>query len=52
MGVKIIIDSTANPRNDLLDRLTVVPLTVNFGTDSYADGIEIDNNTFYDKLVT
>lgn len=52
MGVKIIIDSTANVRADLADRFTVVPLTVNFGTESYADGVEIDNNEFYAKLVT
>ena len=51
MGVKIIIDSTANVRKDFENRFTVVPLTVNFGTDSYADGIEIDNDAFYEKLV-
>ena len=52
MGVKVIIDSTANAKKDLAGILTVVPLTVNFGTESFADGIEIDNNTFYEKLVT
>ena len=52
MGVRIIIDSTANFRKDYEDKFTVVPLTVNFGTDSFADGIEIDNDTFYRKLVT
>lgn len=52
MGVRIVIDSTANARKDYADRFTVVPLTVNFGTESYADGIEIDNDTFYRKLVT
>lgn len=51
MGVRIIIDSTANVKKDLENRLTVVPLTVNFGTESYADGVEIDNDTFYKKLV-
>lgn len=52
MGVRIIIDSTANVRSDFADKFIVVPLTVNFGEESYADGIEIDNNTFYKKLVT
>ncbi len=52
MAVRIIIDSTANVRADLENRFTVVPLTVNFGTESFADGIEIDNNTFYRKLTT
>lgn len=50
MGVKIIIDSTANVRADLEKRFTVVPLTVNFSTESYADGVEIDNDTFYERL--
>ena len=52
MAVRIIIDSTANVRKDYEGKFTVVPLTVNFGTESYADGVEIDNNTFYEKLVT
>ena len=52
MAVRIIIDSTANVRKDYEDKFKVVPLTVNFGTESFADGVEIDNNTFYEKLVT
>lgn len=52
MAVRIIIDSTANFRKDYEDKFKVVPLTVNFGTESYADGIEIDNDTFYKKLTT
>ena len=52
MGVRIILDSTANFSKDLKDKFTVVPLTVNFGEESYADGVEIDNDTFYRKLVT
>jgi len=51
MAVRIVIDSTANARKDYADRFTVVPLTVNFGTESFADGVEIDNDTFYEKLV-
>ena len=52
MSVRIILDSTANFGKDLEDRFTIVPLTVNFGEESYADGVEIDNDTFYKKLVT
>ena len=52
MAVRIIIDSTANFRKDYENKLKTVPLTVNFGTESYADGIEIDNDTFYKKLTT
>ena len=52
MGVRIVLDSTANFSKDLKDKFTVVPLTVNFGEESYADGVEIDNDAFYRKLVT
>ena len=52
MGVRIILDSTANFRKDLADRFTIVPLSVNFGEESYLDGVEIDNNEFYNKLTT
>ena len=52
MGVRIILDSTANFSKDLKEKFTIVPLTVNFGEESYADGVEIDNDTFYRKLVT
>ena len=52
MGVRIILDSTANFGKELNEKFTIVPLTVNFGEESYADGIEIDNDTFYAKLVT
>lgn len=52
MAVRIILDSTANFSSDLKDKFTIVPLTVNFGEESYADGVEIDNDTFYQKLTT
>ena len=52
MGVRIVLDSTANFRKDLADRFTIVPLSVNFGENSYLDGVEIDNNEFYNKLTT
>ena len=52
MGVRIILDSTANFRKELKDKFTIVPLSVNFGTESYLDGVEIDTDTFYRKLVT
>ena len=52
MGVRIILDSTANFRKDLADRFTIVPLSVNFGEESYLDGVEINNDEFYNKLTT
>ena len=52
MGVRIVLDSTANFRKDLADRFTIVPLSVNFGENSYLDGVEINNDEFYNKLTT
>ncbi|MBR2028164.1 MAG: DegV family protein [Oscillospiraceae bacterium] len=51
MGVRIIIDSTVNVKKELDNRFPVVPLTINFGSESYADNVEMDHNTFYKKLV-
>ena len=51
MGVRIIIDSTVNVKKELDGRFPVVPLTINFGSESYADNVEMDHNTFYKKLM-
>ncbi len=48
----IITDSTADfslSEAEALD-IAVVPLSINFGAESYLDGVEIDNKTFYKKL--
>lgn len=50
MGVKIIVDSTADLPAALRCRVGVVPLTIQFGEDSYIDGVTIDSHTFYEKL--
>lgn len=51
MRVKIIIDSTADVKNAVKERLVVVPMTVHFGEEEYIDGVTIDNKTFYEKLI-
>ena len=51
MNVRIVVDSTADTSPDIRDRLTVVPLTVNFGDQEYVDGITITHKQFYEKLV-
>jgi DegV family protein with EDD domain len=52
MGVRLVTDSTADLPADVASTLdiTVVPLTVFFGDESYLDGIELDNAAFYTKL--
>ena len=51
MGVKIIVDSTADLLPQIKSRVQVVPLTVHFGDREYIDGVTIDHKTFYEMLV-
>ncbi|MBR5523967.1 MAG: DegV family protein [Clostridia bacterium] len=49
--VRIIVDSTTDVTEDVRRRLTVVPLTICFGDEEYVDGITIDRQRFYEKLI-
>ena len=51
MSVKIVVDSTADINRSLRDRFTVVPLSIFFGDEEYVDGVTIDHEEFYKKLV-
>ncbi len=51
MKTRIIVDSTADLMPDLKQRVHIVPLTVHFGEEEYIDGVTIDNDTFYKKLI-
>ncbi len=53
MKIKIVTDSSADIPSDITKELgiTVVPLFVRFGEDTYRDGIDISRNEFYEKLV-
>ncbi len=52
--IKIVTDSTADlPQEIARDLgLTVVPLTVFFGPESYLDGVELKAQDFYAKLIS
>jgi len=54
MTVKIVTDSVSDIPADLAKALdiTMVPLTVNFGTESFLDGIEITPKEFFEKIKT
>jgi DegV family protein with EDD domain len=54
MPVRIVTDSTADLSPKLADELgiTVVPVYVRFGHESYRDGIDITREEFYKRLVT
>ncbi len=53
MTVRIVTDSTSDLPQDIVQRLgiTVVPLNVHFGTDSFKDGVDISADEFYDRLL-
>lgn len=51
MKTRIIVDSTAELMPEYKSRVHVVPLTVCFGDEEFIDGVTIDNETFYEKLV-
>lgn len=48
--VRIVVDSTANLRPGLRERVAVVPLTVRFGQEEYVDGVNLSPDAFYRKL--
>lgn len=52
MTVKIVTDSTSDITDDLAQKLgvTVVPLTVSFGHESFLDRVEITTDEFYRRL--
>jgi len=53
MAVKIVTDSLSDITSDLAGELgvTVVPLTVLFGHESYLDRVTITTDQFYDRLI-
>ena len=51
MRVRIIVDSTADLAPELMNQVEVVPLTVNFGSEEYIDGVTITHEDFYNKLI-
>ncbi len=53
MTVKVVTDSTSDLPSEVAKELgiTVVPLYVHFGTNSYRDGIDLTTDQFYHKLV-
>lgn len=52
MRIKIITDSVADIPKNIAEKLdiTVVPLSVNFGSESYRDGVDLSTDDFFYKL--
>ena len=51
MKTRIIVDSTADFTGEMKNRFTVVPLSIRFGEETFVDGVTIDHQRFYEKLV-
>ena len=51
MSVRIITDSASDMSPSEHPALSVLPLSVSFGTDVYMDGVDIDHQRFYEMLV-
>jgi len=51
MSVKIIVDSTADLRPEVAEKVGIVPLTVHFGETEYTSGVNITPRKFYEMLV-
>ena len=51
MSVKIIVDSTADLRPEIAEKVGIVPLSVQFGEETYVSGVDITSQQFYEMLV-
>jgi len=53
MPVKIVTDSVADIPTEIVQELgiTIIPVLVRFGEETYRDGIDITNDQFYARLV-
>ncbi len=51
MAVRIIVDSTADMKKEVEERVEVIPLTLQFGDEEFIDGITINSREFYEKLI-
>lgn len=51
MSVRIITDSGFDIPGEPDPRLSVIPLAITFGTTTYADGVDLTNERFYEMLI-
>ena len=51
MRIKIIVDSTADMRPEISEKVGIVPLSVHFGDQEYVSGVNIHPKLFYEMLV-
>ena len=53
MTVKIVTDSLGNIPSEIAEELgiTIIPIYVRFGTETYRDGVDLTTEQFYEKLM-
>ena len=51
MKTRIIVDSTTDLLSEVKERVHTVPLCVSFGDEEFIDGITINHEIFYEKLI-
>ncbi len=51
LSIRIVLDSTTDLVPVLKNKFDIVPLTVNFGTEEFVDGVTITKEEFYAKLI-
>ena len=49
--IRIITDSGSDLRDCTRPDVTVLPMTISFGQDSYRDGVDLQPSEFYEKLI-
>ena len=51
MKIRIITDSAADLPQPCRPELTILPMTVTFGTEQFLDGVDLTHRQFYEKLI-
>lgn len=51
MSIQIITDSASDIAADAYENVTVLPMTITFGEESFQDGVTISHQEFYSKLI-
>lgn len=54
MAIRLVVDSGTDLLKDVAreKNIEIVPLKVSFGDESYTDGVDIDHDSFYEKMKT
>ena len=51
MKIRIVTDSGSDLPQSCHPAVTVLPLTITFGDESFLDGVDLDHHRFYEKLI-